>query len=326
LWNILSFYLLFLIRGFNTKSTWFFYIKSVLFEHVSLLHFLMEHRKAEKYILKHQCKRRTKTNNYQTKKFAVVGDVHGEQLKMISLLQQWEKDNKQQLDFVLQVGDFETCRDEKDLQLMSVPVKYRKLGDFYRFYKGMDVFPWPIYFIGGNHEAYGYLEKYPEGKELCKNCFYMGRTGVVDIHGLRVAGLSGIYSLANFNAKRPNLKRKSQFINKKKKQFSNKLLTYFNEQDIYQLLKLKNNDILLLHDWPENINPNGPAYGNPYAKLLVEELKPQFVFCGHIHHRHKTQIKSARHDINIVCLANLTQGDLSMAFYKFDQKGLITGV
>jgi hypothetical protein len=127
------------------------------------------------------------------KYFAVVGDVHGNMNLMVDLLSKWEVKNKIKLSFVLQVGDFEPHRNKDDVLSMAAPSKYKKLGDFPEYFKGKRTFPWLVYFIGGNHEPYIFLDHISEGGAIINNCFYFGRSGVTTIEGLRVAGLSGIY-------------------------------------------------------------------------------------------------------------------------------------
>lgn len=48
-------------------------------------------------------------------------------------------------------------------------------------------------FIGGNHEASNYLWELYHGGWVAPNIYYLGATGVVNVGGLRIAGLSGIY-------------------------------------------------------------------------------------------------------------------------------------
>jgi len=84
--------------------------------------------------------------------FAAVGDVHGQMHEMVRLLSAWEGRAGRALAFVLQVGDFEPVRDQKDLDTVAAPMCYRKLGDFPDFHSGRATFPWPVWFIGGNHE------------------------------------------------------------------------------------------------------------------------------------------------------------------------------
>src|SRR5436309_1716544 len=98
--------------------------------------------------------------------FAAVGDVHGHMHAMVRLLQGWEQKAGRRLSCVLQVGDFEPIRVKEDLESMAAPAKYRRAGDFPDFFAGRAAFPWPVYFIGGNHEPYGLLDLTPEGGEV----------------------------------------------------------------------------------------------------------------------------------------------------------------
>ncbi|MGF1489704.1 MAG: metallophosphoesterase [Prochloraceae cyanobacterium] len=125
--------------------------------------------------------------------FAAVGDVHGDMYLMLNLLKKWEAKHCRSLSFILQVGDFEAHRHQKDLTTMDAPSKYKKLGDFQAFYRSKAKFPYPIYFIGGNHEPYGFLDLYPNGGEIARNCYYFGRVGSIELAGLKIVGLSGIY-------------------------------------------------------------------------------------------------------------------------------------
>ena len=177
-------------------------------------------------------------NNYQDIFFAVVGDVHGHMYRMIGLLQRWENHSTQQLKFILQVGDFEPHRHEADLATMDAPTKYRKLGDFPDFYEQRAIFPWPIWFIGGNHEPYGFLDQINTGTEITHNCYYLGRVGSVVLAGLKVVGISGIYQEEKFQVDRPKVSQ----INS----YSNKDYVAFTEAEIIQALDYKSTDILLL--------------------------------------------------------------------------------
>jgi len=218
--------------------------------------------------------------------FAAVGDVHGAMHLLVEQIEMLQNTSSIRLEFVLQVGDFQPVRDENDLTTMNIPAKYRKTGDFPCFAdKG---FPWPIWFIGGNHEPYGYLDHYPQGGELAPNCHYLGRSGHMELCGLKLAWISGIYSSARFNHRRPPVNEICQR--------SNKEYSCYNLHDIETLLDASiQPDVLLMHDWPD---PTEPApYGfsdirraersNPYGGVLTELLKPEIVLCGHMHHPHE---------------------------------------
>jgi len=138
-------------------------------------------------------------------RFAVVGDVHGQFCSLISLIRRWERGHALAIDLVLQVGELEAHRDVEDVSTMAAPSKHRALGDFHRVLAGELQLPWPVYFIGGNHEPYGWLEGHPEGFELCHNLHYLGRAGVRSIGHLRVAAISGIHRLESYGLARPEL-------------------------------------------------------------------------------------------------------------------------
>lgn len=258
--------------------------------------------------------------------FAAVGDVHGNMDMMVSLLKGLESAIKKEINFVLQVGDFEPHRNEEDLSTMAAPAKYRKLGDFHKYYKGELFFPWPIYFIGGNHEPYGFLEQITCGSEICCNCYYIGRANSKEIFGLTVSGLSGIYREDYYSNPRPKVE---EIFAK-----SNKLYSYFNNNDIEYLLTLTKTDILMLHEWPSDIirptdereintlrqQLNYDGVGNQYSRLLIEFLEPQLVLCGHMHKSYRSEITTESGKlVNVCCLSNVKQGIGSVALFSLNK-------
>lgn len=263
--------------------------------------------------------------------FAAVGDVHGHMNQMVNHLRHSTEVFHRQFDLVLQVGDFEPHRDEADLATMAAPAKYRHLGDFEAYHKVRRGFPWPLYFIGGNHEPYGYLDTHPEGFELIRHCHYLGRVGVMDLHGLRVVGLSGIHSEEAFRDARPPLSALGSV--------SNKDFTYFNERDVEQALELGHADVLLLHDWPSGIvDPKDAtafqgqrrsfshdSVGNEYARLLVDALQPKLVLCGHLHRSYATEIQHpSGKKTSVRCLASVEQGREAYGYFGISGGSLLT--
>src|SRR5690606_32734417 len=85
---------------------------------------------------------------------------------------------------------------------MSVPPKYRKLGDFHRYYSGELKAPIPTLFIGGNHEASNYLWELYYGGWVAPDIYYLGAGGVINFGGIKIAGLSGIYKPDDYTAGR----------------------------------------------------------------------------------------------------------------------------
>lgn len=54
-------------------------------------------------------------------------------------------------------------------------------------------------FVGGNHEASGYLQELPYGGWVAPKIYYLGHASVVQFAGLRIAGLSGIFNKNHYN-------------------------------------------------------------------------------------------------------------------------------
>lgn len=261
--------------------------------------------------------------------FAAVGDVHGRMNRMVSFLQSWTKTAHRELAFVLQVGDFEPHRDEADLATMAAPARYKHLGDFADYHQNRRRFPWPVYFIGGNHEPHGHLDATPEGALVATNCQFLGRVGVVEPRGLRVVGVSGIHEEAGFQKPHPPLSLLGTV--------SLKDFTCFNEEDIDRALSLERADVLLVHDWPSGIiatedrgdfeqqrrSPNAEAVGNDYARLVAEALEPRLVLCGHLHKRYRGTLAHASGRVSqVCCLASVEQGADAFAVFHATPTGL----
>lgn len=64
---------------------------------------------------------------------------------------------------------------------------------FTRYYSGEKIAPVLTIFIGGNHEASNYLQELPYGGWVAPNIYYMGYASVLNIGGVRIAGISGIF-------------------------------------------------------------------------------------------------------------------------------------
>ena len=256
--------------------------------------------------------------------FAAVGDVHGHIYTMLGLLQSWEQKHQQSLSFVLQVGDFEAHRDLDDLMTMDAPTKYKSLGDFKDFYTGKAEFPYPLWFIGGNHESYGFLARFPNGTEIAHNFNYVGRVNAIELAGLKIVGVSGIYRPKLFELDRRPSVSEIEYS-------SNKDYIGFNQTEISRAMDYEYADILLMHDWATGIisptaltlfqqrysNARYQEIGNEYARLLIEALQPKLVLFGHLHFSYRCCLPiSSEVNSNICCLANVGQGKDSIAVFR----------
>lgn len=252
------------------------------------------------------------------KNIAILGDVHGGFHHAIRLLRQAERRFGIGIDLVLQVGDLEPHRDEADVATMSAPSRYRELGDFYEFHRGAARFPWPMWFIGGNHEPWPFLDGVGAG-EVAPGVRFIGRAGVVEVCGLRIAGLSGIYREELYGLKRSEMPgRPKGWIG-------------FCAEEVERLAAEERPDVLLLHEWPAGVlreedrawmageldgetKRRGGEVGNEMGRLLVEMLKPGLVGCGHMHLPYRGQIGESA----ICCVANVGAATAALGIFRWE--------
>lgn len=220
-------------------------------------------------------------------RFAVFGDVHGQQNLMFRRAERWISDSGKQLDAILQVGDFETIRRDEDFKHYYAPKKYHHISDIAEHCEGLRAAPVFTVFIGGNHEAWGVLAPNNEGGHVCPNVYYLGRSGTIEVKGVLIGGLTGVYDP---QAYRQPLEPQPCYEWK-----------YYREGDVAKLLDYGANggvDVLLLHEWPKPLDtsfsielqecvPDYCRAGSPTpAYLLIDRLKPSFAFAGHTHKGH----------------------------------------
>ncbi|GMM32534.1 RNA lariat debranching enzyme [Martiniozyma asiatica (nom. inval.)] len=252
-------------------------------------------------------------------RIAIEGCCHGSLDAIYARLEQIPPFEKPEL--LIICGDFQSIRDKNDLKFMSVPDKYKQLGDFHRYYSGESVAPILTLFIGGNHEASNYLEEVKFGGFVASNIYYLGRSGVVWYKGLRICGLSGIYN-SNDWAKLPpdnfqflnSSDSSSMNVNNNLKPFDDSGNLFINDWAVRKSYHTRKDDFIKLnlvspdnkmvfvsHDWPEGIYNYGnvnqltkfkPHFkkdiyrhelGNPWSMQLMRNLKPNWWFSAHLH-------------------------------------------
>lgn len=147
---------------------------------------------------------------------AIEGCAHGELDTIYRSLEHIQEIHKIKIDLLICCGDFQSVRNNADLQSMACSAKYRTMNSFYksedsffffkfqteystyisfmnRYYSGEKEAPITTIFIGGNHEAASHLYELPFGGWVAPKIFYLGNCGSVMFGGLRISGLSGIY-------------------------------------------------------------------------------------------------------------------------------------
>ncbi|XP_004518449.1 lariat debranching enzyme isoform X2 [Ceratitis capitata] len=227
-------------------------------------------------------------------KVAVEGCAHGELEKIYETIQCLENEEGFKVDLLLCCGDFQATRNLEDLQTMAVPQKYLDICTFYKYYSGELVAPILTIFIGGNHEASNYLQELPYGGWVAPNIYYLGYAGVVNVNGIRIAGLSGIYKGHDY------LRGRFEFA-----PYSDSTRTsvyHVRQLEVFRLKQLTGTiDIFMSHDWPRGIYNYGnksqlarfkPHFrdemdkgqlGSRPCEDLLKLLKPKYWFAAHLH-------------------------------------------
>ncbi|KAH7523932.1 hypothetical protein FEM48_Zijuj06G0064600 [Ziziphus jujuba var. spinosa] len=227
-------------------------------------------------------------------KIAVEGCMHGDLDAVYKTLQYYERVHNTKIDLLLCCGDFQAVRNEKDLESLSVPPKYRSMQTFWKYYSGEEVAPYPTIFIGGNHEASNYLWELYYGGWAAPNIYFMGFAGVVKFGNLRIGGLSGIYNARHY--------RLGHFERPPYNDSTIRSVYHVREYDVHKLMQVEEPiDIFLSHDWPLGITDCGDwetlvqdkpffkkevqerTLGSKPAAQLLEKLKPPYWFSAHLH-------------------------------------------
>ena len=132
-------------------------------------------------------------------KIAVAGCPHGDLDLIYQKVKAYEMVTGLLIDVVVICGDLQAARGPNDLKGMASPEKYRKLGHFHKYYLGKKWATHLTLVVGGDCEAWNYYQTLPYGGWIANNIYYMGYANVVKVNGVRIAGISGVFNLANAN-------------------------------------------------------------------------------------------------------------------------------
>lgn len=206
------------------------------------------------------------------------------------------------VDLVVIGGDFQAVRNSADLTCMAVPVKYRAMGDFHEYYSGQRRAPYLTIYAGGNHEASNYHWELPYGGWVAPNIYYLGHANVVQVAGVRIGALSGIWKPYNYRKKR--FERPPYTNGEERSTYSQR------ETDVRKLLQLREQiDVMLSHDWPRGVEWNGNweqlfrckrhfekesrdgLLGSVAGKILLDRLRPKKWFSAHMHVKFEAHVK-----------------------------------
>ncbi|XP_009786407.2 lariat debranching enzyme isoform X3 [Nicotiana sylvestris] len=227
-------------------------------------------------------------------RIAVEGCMHGDLDNVYATLLQLQEVENIKIDLLLCCGDFQAVRNEKDLESLNAPLKYRSMNSFWKYYSGEKVAPFPTIFIGGNHEASNYLWELYYGGWAAPQIYFLGFAGVIKFGNIRIGGLSGIYKSHDYN--------RGHYEKLPYNQRDIRSIYHVREYDVHKLLEVEEPiDIFLSHDWPVGITDcgnlkallrqkpffeqeiqEGTLGSRPAAELLAK-LRPSYWFSAHLH-------------------------------------------
>lgn len=242
-----------------------------------------------------------------------IGDIHGR----FRRLQGWSERLSAALPLPIRqglaVGDVEAFRDPDDQRRKAT--KRVMPAEFAAFADGAASLDFPLAFVGGNNEDFETLAGIPEGGELAPGISFLGRSGVVQLAGLKIAYLSGIHAPRFYDA--PLLPPRDAA--------SRKHAGYFRRAEVERLARLRRADVLVLHEWPRGLIRSGfeggpsPWMGNPISRSLCEKLRPAWVLCGHGHRAWASEWRWSDGTLTrVACLDELTSPEQSLLWMEVD--------
>jgi len=226
---------------------------------------------------------------------AIEGCTHGELEKTYATLAQLEAAGGGKVDLLLCCGDFQSTRNLSDLKCMACPDKYKDMCSFYKYYSGEAIAPVLTIFIGGNHEASNYLQELAYGGWVAPNIYYLGYAGVVNVNGVRIGGLSGIYK--GFDYLHGHHEKPPYDDN------SMRSVYHIRNVDVFRLKQLEAAapDIMMSHDWPRGVYNFGnkeqlvrykkhfkeeveqDRLGSGPTREIMDVIQPDYWFSAHLH-------------------------------------------
>ncbi|NVJ22541.1 MULTISPECIES: metallophosphoesterase family protein [Myxococcus] len=251
---------------------------------------------------------------------AALGDVHGRFHRVETWMDALEESRGRRVGMVLAVGDVEAFRRADDHRRKAA--KRTMPAEFAEYADGLRRVKRPLYFIGGNNEDFEALHDFLDGGELAPGVSYLGRAGVRELCGLRVAYLSGIHA--------------PRFIDQPLKrpitQDLMKQAGYFRTAEVDRVMSLRDVDLMLVHEWPRGIvqrareeNPSPPRplpsywIGNAVTRRLVDTVQPKWLLCGHSHKSFAVTLEGVgRPATRIACLDQATRSEESVFWLEYE--------
>ncbi|KAJ5506823.1 Lariat debranching enzyme C-terminal [Penicillium expansum] len=205
------------------------------------------------------------------------------------------------VDLVIIGGDFQALRNANDATCLSVPDKFKQIGDFHEYYSGARAAPYLTFFIGGNHEASNHLSELYYGGWVAPNIYFMGAANIVRFGPLRISGMSGIWK--GYDYRKPHYER----LPYNRDDVSS--IYHIRELDVRKLLQVRTQiDVGLSHDWPKGVEKLGDygtlfrkksgfkadsesgKLGSVAAREALNHLRPAYWLSAHLHVRYTAKV------------------------------------
>lgn len=143
--------------------------------------------------------------------------------------------------------------------------------------------PVETYFIAGNNEDFDVIESLRHGRirsQAVANAHLLAST-VVELSGLRIAGLSGNYAPTQFEKPRSALRGERR--------------RHFVRADVERAKQLEDVDVFLAHEAPHGTDViEEYSVGCTHIDDILEALQPELCLVGHHHEHSETTFGSTR--------------------------------
>ncbi|KAF9373843.1 lariat debranching enzyme, partial [Podila verticillata] len=193
-------------------------------------------------------------------RIAVEGCCHGELDAIYQSIKTREQTHGYKVDLLVICGDFQSIRNEADLDTIACPRKYLRLGTFHKYYSGERKVPVPTIFVGGNHEVSNYLWELYHGGWVCPDIYFLGFGGVINVGGLRIGGMSGIYKPAHYET--------GHFEVTPYNDNHKRSVYHVRRYDVYKMLQIRSNTL-----------------GSIAYEHVLASVRPAHWFSAHLHVR-----------------------------------------
>ncbi len=147
----------------------------------------------------------------------------------------------------------------------------------------------PFYFIAGNHENWSVIDCMDNGRLELPNLRHIKTAETIGLEKdnelIKISGINGNFGHKSYNM---SLEMRNKRTGKKR--------SHFVKEEVDQCKSLKNIDIFLSHECPNNIGylREDRDLGEEAIREILDELKPKVFLFGHHHKHYETMIDDTK--------------------------------